>query len=112
MANEMLKAGLDVVNAQKNLIAIIEDKEVACKFTDMLSELTEMIERLENTYGDYVFSVSGNDDYHYIDLNVYHVFQDGISHILTEDIIKADLKSCWLFWVKPYNEGLTFKFHI
>jgi hypothetical protein len=112
MVNEMLKIGADVVNVRNKLIAITGDKEIANIYVDVISELQNLIDTLEARYVDYVFSLSGYDDYHYIDLNVYHVFEDGISHILTEDIIKADLKSCWLFLVQPYNEGLTFKYHI
>lgn len=112
MVNEMLKNALDIVEKQKNLIAIIEDRQETDRYVDMISELQKMIDDLEQTFGDYVFSLSGYTDYHYIDLNIYHVFNPGISNTVVKHILNKDLKNSDVFWVQPYGEGLTFKFHI
>ena len=112
MVNEMLKTGLDVVNAQKNLIAIIEDKVEADKFVDMLTELQLLVDDLERIYGDYVFSLIGYSDYHFIDINAYHITEDGIAYTVVKHIVNKELTTCDLFWIQPYSEGLTFKFHI
>ena len=112
MVNEMLKDALDIVEKQKNLIAKTGNADNLHKFTDMITELQELIEKLEAKYGDYVFSLSGYEDYHYIDINIYHVSEDGISRMIVYDILNTELDYCSLFWVQPYNEGLTFKFHI
>ena len=112
MVNEILKDALDIVNKQKDLIAKIEDRQESYRYVDMISELQKMIDDLEQLYGDYVFSLSGYTDYHYVDINIYHISSDGISNSLVKHITNKELITCDLFWIQPYNEGLTFKFHI
>ena len=112
MVNEILKDALDIVNKQKDLIAKIEDRQESYRYVDMISELQKMIDDLEQLYGDYVFSLSGYTDYHYVDLNIYHVSNDGISNTVVKHIVNKELTTCNFFWIVPYNEGLTFKFHI
>jgi hypothetical protein len=112
MDRELLKDALDIVNKQKDLIAKIEDKQETERYIDMISELQKMIDDLEQIYGDYVYSMSGYTDYHYVDVNIYHISSDGLSNAVVKHIVNKDLKNCDLFWIEPYNEGLTFKFHI
>ena len=112
MDKELLKDALDIVNKQKDLIAKIEDRQEVDRYVDMISELQKMMDELEQTYGDYVFSLSGYTDYHYVDMNIYHITEDGLSNSIVKHILNKDLKNCDLFWIQPYSEGLTFKFHI
>ena len=113
MINELIGDVMDIVNAQKILIAKIGNKEDADNYVSMVSELLDLKNYLDSKFGNYVFNLSDyKEDYHHINLNVYHIEEDGISDIVVKLIVNTNFKHCHLFWIEPYSEGLKFKFYI
>ena len=102
----------DIVNEQKNLIAKIMNKKDIKKFIDMTSELSNFINNLQSEYDGYIFTITYNPDYHFIDLNVYHIFENSLPYTLVKDILNSEFDSCAISWIKSYNNGITFIFHI
>ena len=105
----------EYVNLQKNIITRIgHDLALSMNYINAVNELLELKEKLESMFGDFCFDLKPNsiDDFKSVNLEVYHITQNGISQTVVKHILDTDLNFTMIYYIEPMTDGIRFIFLI
>ena len=105
----------EYVNQQNNIIARIgNDLALSMNYINAIRELIELRNKLENMFGDFCFTLKPihEDNFQYVNLEVFHIEQDGIGYTVAKRIINTELNFSYLYWIDPMVDGIRFRYVI
>lgn len=103
----------EYVNQQNNIIARIgNDLALSINYINAIRELLELKDKLESTFQDFCFTLKPihEDNFQYVNLEVYHIEQDGIGYTVAKRIMDTELNFSFLYWIEPINDGIRFRY--
>ena len=104
----------EFVKLQKNLISKIGSEKLAITVKNGIQELLELRNKLENMFGDFCFRLKPihEDNFQYVNLEVFHIEQNGIGYTVAKRIINTELNFSYLYWIDPMVDGIRFRYVI
>jgi len=101
-------------NLQKNIIAKIDDKNIAIKFLRGIEEILKLKKEINSIFTGYILQIIQEieTDFNHISLYIKEFETDGVGETLLKYILNYELKYNYLYWISPACYGLFLRYLI